>query len=417
MELFSDNELSTYTSKKHEAMKNEITNITDQQITSCDLDEWADFFYSKYFIEPIVLYEDNIEQTIAETSIKQYNPWYRYDIGYEAKFFDVEGYRIAFRIPYDGDQKLLFLQPSTRVVSRFPVESVSNPQGEELGYITISLENTKTDMKSHMGDMATYISTQFERTFSSYRKMIEYVNDGVKSYNSGLRKSAKDLLQKRKEKAIDFAQISRALNIPLMVSKNAPPIVPVSLKRTPRKPTAKPVLRAPEPEYYVSDEDYNNILNIIHSACSSMEATARTFNKNDEEELRDFIIATLGTHYENMVTGETFRKIGKTDIQIIFDNKAAFIGECKIWHGIKKFSDAINQLFGYSTWKDSKTALIVFNKDNKDFSTIRKTVEQWIINNTKTHKTRNGNMWECIIHRSEINEDNKLTIALYDLSI
>ena len=398
-------------------MKNESINISDQQITSCDLDEWADYFYSKYFIDPIILYEDNIEQTVAETSIKQYNPWYRYDISYEEKFFDVEGYRIEFRIPYDGDQNLLFLQPSTRVVSQFPVLSVSNPQGEELGYITISLEKTKTDMKSHMGDMVTYITTQFERTFSSYRKMIEYVNDGVKSYNSSLRKSAKDLLQKRKEKAIDFDQISRALNIPLKMSKNAPPIVPVSLKRTPRKPTAKPVLRTPEREYNVSDEDYNNILNIIHSACSSMEATARTFNKNDEEELRDFIIATLGTHYENMVTGETFRKIGKTDIHIIFDNKAAFIGECKIWHGIKKFSDAINQLFGYSTWKDSKTALIVFNKDNKDFSTIRKTVEQWIISNTKSHKTRNGNMWECIIHRSEINADNKLTIALYDLSI
>ena len=116
-----------------------------------------------------------------------------------------------------------------------------------------------------------------------------------------------------------------------------------------------------------------------------MEANARTFNKNDEEEIRDFIISTLGTHYENMVTGETFRKKGKTDILIIFDNKAAFIGECKIWHGIKKFSEAVDQLFGYSTWKDSKTALIVFNKDNKDFSMLHKTVEQWIIDHTKTH--------------------------------
>ncbi len=417
MELFAGNEFSTYTSKKNDELKNEIMNISDQQITSCDLDEWADYFYSKYYIDPIVLYEDNIEQTIAETSLKQHNPWYRYDIPYEPKWFDVDGYSITFKIPYDGDQNLLYLQPSTRILSRFPVLSVSNPHGEELGFIIISLDNTKTDMKSHMEDMVTYISTQFERTFSSYRKMIEYVNDGVRSYNSGLRQTAKDLLQKRKEKAIDFDQISRALNIPLTMSKNAPSIVPVSLKRTPRKPTAKHAFRTHDPEWCISDDDYNNILNIIHSTCSSMEATARTFNKNEEEELRDFIISTLGTHYENMVTGETFRKIGKTDIHVIFENKAAFIGECKIWHGIKKFSDAIDQLFGYSTWKDSKTALIVFNKENKDFPMLRKTVEQWINDHTKTYKVRNGNMWECVIHRSDNNTDNKITIALYDLSV
>ena len=148
-----------------------------------------------------------------------------------------------------------------------------------------------------------------------------------------------------------------------------------------------------------------------------MEATAKTFAKNDEEELRDFIIATLGTHYENAVTGETFRKIGKTDIRVIFENKAAFIGECKIWHGIKKFSEAVDQLFGYSTWRDSKLALIVFNKENKDFASIRKRVEQWIKENTKSHKERNGSMWECTVHRADTNTDISVAILLYDITV
>lgn len=124
----------------------------------------------------------------------------------------------------------------------------------------------------------------------------------------------------------------------------------------------------------------------------------------------------MGTHYENAVSGETFRKVGKTDIQVIFDNKAAFIGECKIWHGIKKFGDAVNQLFGYSTWKDSKTALIVFNKENKDFGAIRSSIEKWINENTKLHSARNGNMWECVVYRSDTNSDVKMTIALYDIT-
>ena len=65
---------------------------------------------------------------------------------------------------------------------------------------------------------------------------------------------------------------------------------------------------------------------------TAMEKTAKTYFRNNEEELRDHLLATLNTHYDN-TTGETFRKIGKTDILIEFENKAAFIGECKIWYG------------------------------------------------------------------------------------
>ncbi len=54
--------------------------------------------------------------------------------------------------------------------------------------------------------------------------------------------------------------------------------------------------------------------------------TARTYYVNTEEELRDHLLATLNTHYD-AATGETFRKIGKIDIHIEFDNKAAFVGE------------------------------------------------------------------------------------------
>ena len=66
-----------------------------------------------------------------------------------------------------------------------------------------------------------------------------------------------------------------------------------------------------------------------------------------------------------MTTGETFRKKGKSDIHIMFENKAAFIGECKIWHGIKNFKEAVEQLFSYSTWRDTKTAIIVFKWTKK----------------------------------------------------
>lgn len=416
MELFSGDEIRTYIESKQNDLEREIRGFSDQQISTCDLEEWADYFQSKYCIDPIILYEDSIEQELSETQIKQYDIWHNYD-SYEPEYYFVEGYQITFKIPFDGDDNLLYLRPQTYILTRYPVVSITEPKGDDLGQLVLSLEKKKEELKAHLDDMSSYIEKQFESLFKNYRKMIEYVNIGIQEYNTDLRQSALKLLEKRREKANDYAAISQAMSIPMKMSKDSPIVDPIPLKRVKREAVSKPIFHSPDPEYCISDKDYENILNIIHSACSSMEVTARTFIKNDEEELRDFIIATLGTHYENAVTGETFRKIGKTDIQVIFENKAAFIGECKIWHGIKKFGDAIEQLFGYSTWKDSKTALILFNKKNKDFSAIRTAIEEWIEENTKQHKNRNGNMWECILYRSDINSDVKLTIALYDITI
>jgi hypothetical protein len=79
-----------------------------------------------------------------------------------------------------------------------------------------------------------------------------------------------------------------------------------------------PKLNITPVEYAISDDDYNNIKNIINLSCVSMEKTARTFCKLQEEELRDVILASLNTHYLGTATGETFNKRGKTDIHIPF---------------------------------------------------------------------------------------------------
>lgn len=147
-----------------------------------------------------------------------------------------------------------------------------------------------------------------------------------------------------------------------------------------------------------------------------MEKTARTYYRNNEEELRDHLLATLNTHYEN-VTGETFRKIGKTDINIEFENKAAFIGECKIWHGEKLFADAVQQVLNYSTWKDIKVSVIVFNKENQSFQGVVNKINSWVSKNTKSHKRKQVNVWECVLYRTDMNIDIKLDILAFDLFV
>jgi hypothetical protein len=224
------------------------------------------------------------------------------------------------------------------------------------------------------------------------------------------------LLEERKKKADSFSAISNALQIPLTASKNAPNTKPIQLKRIVRQPSVKPTVKPPTPEPCISDGDYENINNIISMCGTTMEKTARTYYANTEEELRDHLLATLNTHYD-AATGETFRKIGKTDIHIEFDNKAAFIGECKIWHGDSLFKGAIQQVINYSTWRDLKVSVIIFNKNNQSFPAILSKIKSWADANTVSYTQPQANIWKCKYYRQDLNVDIQLAILAFDLYV
>src|SRR5207302_8442880 len=104
---------------------------------------------------------------------------------------------------------------------------------------------------------------------------------------------------------------------------------------------------------------------------SVMERSPSAFASMDEEALRSHFLVQLNGHYEGQATGETFNYEGKTDILIRVNGKNIFIGECKYWDGPKKLLETLDQLASQTTWKDTKVAIIVFNR-RKDFSAVLK---------------------------------------------
>ena len=79
--------------------------------------------------------------------------------------------------------------------------------------------------------------------------------------------------------------------------------------------------------------------------------------------------------FEGKTTGETFRKYGKTDIRLEEETRSAFVAECKLWGGEKVLLDALSQLLGYLTWRDCKSALVLFNKDVAGFAGVQATID------------------------------------------
>lgn len=115
----------------------------------------------------------------------------------------------------------------------------------------------------------------------------------------------------------------------------------------------------------VSMAEYENILAIIQKTAMMLERTPATFRGMDEENLRDQFLVPLNSHYAGQTYGEAFNFYGKTDILVRDGDRTVFIAECKIWRGAKSLSDAIDQLLSYATWRDTKTALLVFNRNRK----------------------------------------------------
>lgn len=414
-EFFSGSDVRSFFAVLHNKMKTEVEQMSDAEIVSCNFEEWTGYLSTKYFVTPITIFETNIEKTLSETKVKMANPFR--GLSYERSFFEIDGVRVTFKIPFDGDANLFELQPSSRILSRFATQNFVYPQGDECGSFTLDFEYTKQKLQDKGETMADYVQKQFENEFSSYKAMIGNVNTEVDSFNNGLATSAMQLLEERKKKADSFSAISNALQIPLITSKNAPNSKPIQLKRVIRQPSIKPPSSKPSiPEPYISDWDYENINNIIAMCGTTMEKTARTYCANAEEELRDHLLAALNTHYD-VATGETFRKIGKTDIHIEFDNKAAFIGECKIWHGENLFQGAIQQVINYSTWRDLKVSVIIFNKNNQSFPAILSKIKSWVEDNTVSYTQPQANIWKCKYHRQDLNVDIQLTILIFDLYV
>jgi hypothetical protein len=147
----------------------------------------------------------------------------------------------------------------------------------------------------------------------------------------------------------------RALEIP--VRRTA-----VVLKTSPASVPGSP------PEWKLTEAVYEQMIKTTTGFGHALErrpASARLLLP-DEETLRDWLMFMLSANYEApdgkeiFVGGETENGKGKTDILIRHQGRNAFIGECKFWAGQKEFGGAIDQLLGYTVWRDAKAAMILF---------------------------------------------------------
>ena len=99
-----------------------------------------------------------------------------------------------------------------------------------------------------------------------------------------------------------------------------------------------------------------------------------------------------------------------------FKDFVAFIAECKNWRGAKYLLAAIDQLFTYTIWRDTKAAILIFGRGTAHTSALKTIVE--VIPQHPQYREFLGRTGETTFryvftHREDSNREITVTIAYY----
>jgi hypothetical protein len=207
-------------------------------------------------------------------------------------------------------------------------------------------------------------------------KYLPEVKRVLETYNPRFDQLAMSVFERRKSELRANQLANEALSqIAVPVRKRTDEIakvfVPPARKTIPIPATSKAADVTPVLEM----KAYDDILSTITAMAHGIERSPDTFEGMDEEDIRIVLLIGLNATYEGKATGETFNGIGKSDILIRVADKNIFIAECLVWDGEAKFRKKLDdQLLNYVVWRDTKAALIVFNR-TKNLTAVVKTID------------------------------------------
>lgn len=308
-----------------------------------------------------------------------------------------------FHVPFRGDSRLLRCRPSTY--------SLSPPRAD--------VKNNEIILKViQFRDDVSELNKDYESFVNNLEDMIGNVNKDLKGFNDALEKNISTVFTTRKNELLKRREQQSSLIVPLKRKTDIPDTFAVPSPRIKKKIHIKPVqtTRGYTPDPTLDNATYLDILKIINDMGKEFERKPSVYTNKGEEDLRDHFIMMLEPNFDGSATGETFNKSGKTDILLRHDGSNVFVAECKFWKGAKSLLKTIDQLLGYLTWRDSKTAIIMF-VTNKDFTNVVTVAKESIgrhHNFVKYEKTYDESWINYVFHiNDDKNKEIKLALMLY----
>lgn len=390
-----------------DSVVSEINSLDNSYVLKASQSELEEHFVDKVLIEPLVLHVEN--RYIKNQSGTKIDISRDFRRGlFPDERITVQGTKIDIAIPFEGNSDLWKIRASTFSLSGYPEVEVRNNE------IIFSISFPDDSAESNN------LLAEIDRNTKSLSEAVAYLKNDVTNHNNSAPNTIRQALTRKRTLAQSTTGAIAALGIPIK-RVGAEPTFTIPTKRRTKPSTLPQVVTGKyEPEPVLEEKEYQHILEILKSMSLVIERNPSSFASLDEESIRDHFLLQLNGHYEGSATGETFNASGKTDILIREGNKNVFIAECKFWRGQKVFTEAINQLLGYLTWRDSKCALLIFNK-TKDSSAVRQKMHEIMEALPEYRKTEfhqpNGDSRYILVKTSEPGKEIIVTTQLYDIPV
>lgn len=376
-----------------------IQSLDDNSVLNVSEENYISYLTDEFRIEcPVVLFDKKWVETRRVLLSNEYPDSY-------SSLYQEDCEKTVYRlcIPYVGDREILQYRPSTFTLSLWMNFLVFN---DKLIVDILDLDYNVDNIKS---TIQSYTST--------LQRMMDYLNNDIEKINSSLSLYIQQIFLAQKTKIKKEQDVISSIGIPIK-SEN---ILKTYSVPTVKKRFAKPVVTNLQKNKSListmAEEEYLSILQCINEKGKNIERYPSTVYDQDEETIRYQFLSTLSTTFESYsITGESFNHEGKTDIMIKQGNELLFIAECKIWKGQKQLLKAIDQLMSYLTWRDTKTALLIFNKKT-DINTVIHSIQEEIPNHPNYEKLidEKDNSWfNYSFKRTDTDETVKMAVMIFD---
>lgn len=389
---FRQSDTSASFRKLLENVTHEIMSLENDYVLKASQVELEEYYIDKAKIEPITLHS-------ADYYIENRK-------GTRIDGAKAQGTQLDIAIPYTGDPLLWQLHPSRFSVSLYPELEVR----DDVIVFPVVFPDDLAD--------AVRLKSEIDDAVGSLSSAVQNIRRDVEGHNSTAEQRIRSALQAKRKLADSATGAVTSLGIP-MKRRDKPPTFTIPTKRRP-SPVSRPKVPAQpyKPDPALEEAEYQHILKIMRAMSLVIERNPAAFSSLNEEAIRTHFLFQLNGHYEGGATGETFNGSGKTDILIRVGDKNVFIAECKFWRGPKAFKDAVDQLMGYLSWRDSKCALLIFNK-TKNSSDVRQKMHEAMEGQPEhrrtVHHDPDGDSRYIFVKKTDPGKEIILTTQLYDV--
>jgi hypothetical protein len=332
-------------------MQAAVESEPEENLKQADVSEWAAALARHFAVSCPTLKTDEITRDPPQ-EIEVDVSWdqSRYFSDYSDYAQHYPGYRIVVYIPFEGDESVFYLRPSS-FTTTLPHGRI---EGSDLLFTLEYPRDTQPDIDGQVG--------AFVGSVSQY---LGWARAEIESFNGSLTQKAVQAIEAYRQRIEARDAHLATSKIPVRRSVGAKTYIPDVLVRRPAPslPRAKGDDKPPRLEPALGEKIFEHILSVIRMQAAQMEQAPGSYASMGEEDRRQVILGTLNTHYAGRGTAEAFNNEGQTDILIRDEGKNLFICECKFWSGQEGFSDTIDQLFRYVGWNDTKLAIVMFVRE------------------------------------------------------